>query len=75
MAQTHLIQTPKHKRAANLEKNSSFEVEGNEGYGKIRYTMPPLTERHDEWSFDCNKSTVVGWQRALPRKHAEAFIT
>ncbi|KAF2843966.1 DUF1766-domain-containing protein, partial [Plenodomus tracheiphilus IPT5] len=35
----------------------SYEVEGNEGYVKIGYTTRPVTERHDEWSFDCNRQT------------------
>jgi hypothetical protein len=35
----------------------SYEVEGNEGYVKIGYTTRPLTKRHDEWSFNCNRQT------------------
>jgi hypothetical protein len=35
----------------------AYEVEGNEGYVKIGYTSRSLAERHDEWSFDCNRKT------------------
>ncbi|CAG5184790.1 uncharacterized protein ALTATR162_LOCUS11083 [Alternaria atra] len=35
----------------------AYEVEGNEGYIKIGYTTRPVIERHDEWSFDCNRQT------------------
>ncbi|KAF2010178.1 DUF1766-domain-containing protein [Aaosphaeria arxii CBS 175.79] len=35
----------------------AYEVPGNEGYVKIGFTNRSLTERHDEWSFDCNRLT------------------
>jgi hypothetical protein len=35
----------------------SYEVEGNEGYVKIGYTTRTLKQRHDDWSFDCNRQT------------------
>jgi hypothetical protein len=35
----------------------AYEVEGNKGYVKIGYTTRSVTERHDEWSFDCNRQT------------------
>jgi hypothetical protein len=36
----------------------AYEVKGNKGYVKIGYTTRPVTERHDEWSFDCNRQTL-----------------
>lgn len=33
----------------------AYEVEGNEGFVKIGYTTRTLEERHEEWSFDCNR--------------------
>lgn len=35
----------------------AYEVEGNEGYVKIGYTTRSVTDRHDEWSFECNRQT------------------
>lgn len=35
----------------------SYQVEGNEGYVKIGYTTRSVKERHDQWSFDCNRQT------------------
>jgi hypothetical protein len=35
----------------------SYEVEGNKGYVKIGFTSRPVTKRHDEWSFECNRQT------------------
>jgi hypothetical protein len=37
----------------------AYEVEGNSGYVKIGYTTRPVTERRDEWSFDCNRKTTL----------------
>jgi len=33
----------------------AYEVDGNKGYVKIGYTARSITDRHDEWSFDCNR--------------------
>jgi hypothetical protein len=35
----------------------AYEVEGNNGYVKIGYTTRSVTDRHNEWSFDCNRQT------------------
>ena len=35
----------------------AYEVEGNSGYVKIGYTTRLVTDRHDEWSFECNRQT------------------
>lgn len=34
-----------------------YQVEGNPDYVKIGYTTRPVSVRHDEWSFDCNRLT------------------
>jgi len=36
----------------------AYKVEGNKDYVKIGYTTRPVKERHDEWSFDCNRQTL-----------------
>jgi hypothetical protein len=48
----------------------SYEVEGNEGYVKIGYTTRPLTERYNEWSFNCNRQT-----KPLYPAFAQAAVT
>ncbi|KAE8133563.1 T5orf172 domain-containing protein [Aspergillus pseudotamarii] len=35
----------------------AYEVEGNKGFVKIGYTTRSINERHDEWSFHCNRLT------------------
>ncbi|MCJ1387148.1 hypothetical protein MMC17_010277 [Xylographa soralifera] len=35
----------------------AYEVDGNNGYVKIGYTTRSVTDRHDEWLFDCNRQT------------------
>jgi hypothetical protein len=35
----------------------AYEVDGNKGYVKIGYTACSITDRHDKWSFDCNRQT------------------
>ncbi|KAK3081643.1 hypothetical protein LTS18_004448 [Coniosporium uncinatum] len=37
----------------------AYEVDGNNGYVKIGYTTRSVTDRHDEWSFDCNRQTKL----------------
>jgi hypothetical protein len=36
----------------------AYKVEGNKDYVKIGYTTRPVKERHNEWSFDCNRLTL-----------------
>lgn len=33
----------------------AYEVEGNKGFIKIGYTTRQIHNRHDEWSFNCNR--------------------
>ncbi|QMW47073.1 hypothetical protein G4B11_010552, partial [Aspergillus flavus] len=35
----------------------AYEVDGNKGFVKIRYIPRSINERHDEWSFHCNRLT------------------
>ncbi|QRD91369.1 hypothetical protein F9C07_2062429 [Aspergillus flavus] len=35
----------------------AYEVDGNKGFVKIRYTPRSINESHDEWSFHCNRLT------------------
>jgi hypothetical protein len=48
----------------------AYEVEGNKGYIKIGFTRRSVTERHDEWSFYCNRET-----KPLYPSHAQAATT
>jgi hypothetical protein len=45
------------------DKNDGFlyiyEVKGNEGFVKIGYTTRSINKRHDEWSFGCNRESVL----------------
>jgi hypothetical protein len=36
-----------------------YEVNGNEGFIKIRYTTCDLNTRYKEWEFDCNRQPNV----------------
>ncbi|KAL2815389.1 T5orf172 domain-containing protein [Aspergillus granulosus] len=33
----------------------AYEVEGNKGFVKIGYTTKTVEERHNEWTFECNR--------------------
>jgi hypothetical protein len=37
----------------------AYEVEENKGFVKIGYTSRPINTRHNEWSFDCNRRSIL----------------
>ncbi|KAL5003001.1 T5orf172 domain-containing protein [Aspergillus recurvatus] len=49
------LQTPLKKKDRQEGFLYAYEVEGNEGFVKIGYTARSTKERHDEWSFYCNR--------------------
>lgn len=36
-----------------------YEVDGNPGFVKIGYTLRDIAERHEEWTFQCNRTVKV----------------
>jgi hypothetical protein len=44
----------------------AYEVEGNIGYIKIGYTMRSVTDRLEQWSFNCNRQTKRLYPPLLP---------
>lgn len=49
------LQTPLRKEHRDEGYLYAYEVEGNKGFVKIGYTTRTVEERHEEWSFDCNR--------------------